>query len=170
MPVYWIAQRCFRAGHTGTPEIGPAVYRGSGAAPLPPVWVILNSRLEHTRRAVGWETRGEAIHMHRLTRRQLIAGAAGLAAGRAFGANAPAAPVAPPHAAAVAVPEEDNHNIRNGWAAWAGVSVMVNVIWLATWLTGDGGCEQSWRYRKSCGAGDCGVKEFTAFHDRFHRS
>ncbi|MCC7174215.1 MAG: DUF362 domain-containing protein [Bryobacterales bacterium] len=32
--------------------------------------------------------------MHRLTRRQLIAGAAGLAAGRAFGANAPAAPVA----------------------------------------------------------------------------
>ena len=59
-------------------------------------------------------------------------------------ALAPAAPVAPPHAAAVAVPEEDNHNIRNGWAAWAGVSVMVNVIWLATWRTGDGGAPPYW--------------------------
>ena len=28
--------------------------------------------------------------------------------------------------------------MRKGWAAWAGVSIMVNVIWLGTWLTGSG--------------------------------
>jgi hypothetical protein len=55
-------------------------------------------------------------------------------------------PVQPPSPSIVAVPspstvvpadedEEQARNLRKGWAAWAGVSVMVNVIWLGTWVT-----------------------------------
>ena len=49
----------------------------------------------------------------------------------------PPTPVmAPAPASTVAVPQaEDEHNLRKGWAAWAGVSVLVNVIWLGTWIT-----------------------------------
>ncbi len=34
--------------------------------------------------------------------------------------------------------DEQRDRLRKGWAAWAGVSVMVNVIWLGTWITGSG--------------------------------
>jgi Domain of unknown function (DUF1707) len=50
---------------------------------------------------------------------------------------APAAtpvPVAATVAADVEV-DEERDNLRKGWAAWAGVSLMVNVIWLGTWIT-----------------------------------
>jgi DUF1707 SHOCT-like domain len=45
----------------------------------------------------------------------------------------PVAPLEPP-----ASDDEERDRLRKGWAAWAGVSVMVNVIWLGTWLTGSG--------------------------------
>jgi len=57
-------------------------------------------------------------------------------------APAPApAPSAP--AAAMSATGPDGHSrrgrsLRAAWASWLGVSVLVNVIWLATWV-GDGG-------------------------------
>ena len=48
-------------------------------------------------------------------------------------------PVVQPAASSVpAVAQEDDdeaRNLRKGWAAWAGVSVMVNVIWFGTWIS-----------------------------------
>jgi hypothetical protein len=40
--------------------------------------------------------------------------------------------------------EEDDHGIRNGWAAWLGVSVMVNVIYFASWMTSGGSAPYYW--------------------------
>lgn len=56
------------------------------------------------------------------------------------------APVPAPTPATVpAVPEpEDDGNLRKGWAAWLGVGVLVNVIWLGTWVTGDEGMPPYW--------------------------
>lgn len=34
--------------------------------------------------------------------------------------------------------------LRAGWGAWLGVGVLVNVIWLGTWLTGGGGPGYYW--------------------------
>ena len=45
---------------------------------------------------------------------------------------------APAGTAQVAV-EDDSHNLRNGWYSWLGVSILVNVIYFATWITGGGG-------------------------------
>lgn len=41
----------------------------------------------------------------------------------------------PSPASSVAVPEPDEHGLRNGWLSWLGVSVLVNVIWAATWIS-----------------------------------
>ena len=70
------------------------------------------------------------------------------AAARTFGdldavtADLPAATPArvAPSARVPATGEDDDEgsSLRGGWAAWVGVSVLVNVIWLGTWLTGDG--------------------------------
>lgn len=38
--------------------------------------------------------------------------------------------------AAVTPDDEEGDRLRKGWAAWAGVSLLVNVIWLGTWITG----------------------------------
>jgi hypothetical protein len=43
-------------------------------------------------------------------------------------------PVVPATAEAAEV-DEERDKLRKGWAAWAGVSLMVNVIWLGTWIT-----------------------------------
>ena len=40
-----------------------------------------------------------------------------------------------PATAEVAEVDEERDKLRKGWAAWAGVSLMVNVIWLGTWIT-----------------------------------
>jgi hypothetical protein len=40
--------------------------------------------------------------------------------------------------------DEDEHGLRNGWLSWLGVSVMVNVIWLGTWMTGGDGMPGYW--------------------------
>jgi hypothetical protein len=65
-------------------------------------------------------------------------------------------PVQPPTAGPVSVPVaatvvpvdadagREARNLRKGWASWAGVSIMVNVIWLGTWLTGDEGAPPYW--------------------------
>ena len=50
----------------------------------------------------------------------------------------PPAPVAAPAPASTpAVPssDEEEQSLRKGWAAWAGVSVLVNVIWFGTWIS-----------------------------------
>ncbi len=44
----------------------------------------------------------------------------------------------------IATDERERENLRKGWAAWVGVSVMVNVIWLGTWITGDEGAPSYW--------------------------
>jgi hypothetical protein len=54
-----------------------------------------------------------------------------------------AAPV-PAWTGAVAVPEHEAHGLRNGWMSWVGVSLMVNVIWLATLVTGGDGTPYYW--------------------------
>jgi Domain of unknown function (DUF1707) len=56
------------------------------------------------------------------------------------------APVAVPAAspADVATDEHERERLRKGWAAWVGVSVLVNVIWLGTWITGDEGAPAYW--------------------------
>jgi hypothetical protein len=53
----------------------------------------------------------------------------------AAGTPAPVRPADP-----VPVDDEDGERdrLRKGWAAWAGVSLLVNVIWLGTWITGSG--------------------------------
>lgn len=43
-------------------------------------------------------------------------------------------PVTPANAE-VAELDEERDKLRKGWEAWAGVSLMVNVIWLGTWIT-----------------------------------
>lgn len=43
------------------------------------------------------------------------------------------APIVPAEAA---TPDDERDRLRKGWAAWAGVSLLVNVIWLGTWITG----------------------------------
>jgi len=35
-------------------------------------------------------------------------------------------------------------NLRSGWAAWAGVAIMTNVIWAATWISGGGDAPSYW--------------------------
>jgi hypothetical protein len=56
------------------------------------------------------------------------------------------APVAVPAAspADVATDDHERERLRKGWAAWVGVSVLVNVIWLGTWITGDEGAPAYW--------------------------
>jgi hypothetical protein len=39
---------------------------------------------------------------------------------------------------------EDTHNVRNGWASWVGVSVLVNVIWAASWISDPGSPPYYW--------------------------
>jgi hypothetical protein len=46
-------------------------------------------------------------------------------------------------AADVAVVEPD-HTVRNGWASWLGVSLLVNVIWAATWISSGGSAPYYW--------------------------
>lgn len=41
----------------------------------------------------------------------------------------------PASAPAVSSDDEEAQNLRKGWAAWAGVSVLVNVIWFGTWIS-----------------------------------
>ena len=53
-------------------------------------------------------------------------------------AAAPVAIPAPAPTSSVAVPEPDENGLRNGWLSWVGVSVLVNVIWAATWITNPG--------------------------------
>ena len=63
-------------------------------------------------------------------------------------------PVQPPTPAPVAIPttipettawdDEQGRNLRKGWAAWVGVSVMVNVIWLGTWISEGGDAPSYW--------------------------
>ena len=48
-------------------------------------------------------------------------------------ASTPPAPVSAGTVAAA--DDEERDKLRKGWAAWAGVSVMVNVIWLGTWIS-----------------------------------
>jgi hypothetical protein len=52
-----------------------------------------------------------------------------------------AAPVALP--ADLATDEHERENLRKGWAAWAGVSLLVNVIWLGSWIS-DGDPSSYW--------------------------
>jgi len=54
--------------------------------------------------------------------------------------NTPPVPVVS-QAAAVAEPD---HSVRNGWASWLGVSVLVNVIWAASWISGGGSAPYYW--------------------------
>lgn len=49
-------------------------------------------------------------------------------------ASSTPAPVTPAVVEAVEA-DEERDKLRKGWAAWAGVSLMVNVIWLGTWIT-----------------------------------
>ncbi len=44
---------------------------------------------------------------------------------------------------AASVPE-DTQNLRKGWLAWAGVSGLVNVIWLASWIAAGTGPTYYW--------------------------
>jgi hypothetical protein len=63
----------------------------------------------------------------------------------------PVTPPQPPASAPAPVPtptqevaQADNHNVRNGWAAWVGVSILVNVIYFATWMTSGGPAPYYW--------------------------
>lgn len=54
----------------------------------------------------------------------------------------------PTPAVAQGAPEPDEARRRGGlraaWGAWLGVSVLVNVIWLGTWITGGGDAPGYW--------------------------
>lgn len=53
--------------------------------------------------------------------------------------------VAVPQSPALPVPvEHEPDSLRQALAAWAGVAVLVNVIWAATWLTGGGTPPSYW--------------------------
>ena len=59
--------------------------------------------------------------------------------------DAPPAPAPPAVPAPAQLPDrEDSHTVRNGWGAWLGVSVMVNVIYFATWLPSGGPAPYYW--------------------------
>lgn len=60
--------------------------------------------------------------------------------------QAPTAPVPAIQATAPAVVEEqdEERSIRSGWAAWAGVSLLVNVIWGASWMSEGGSPPYYW--------------------------
>ncbi|MEI6363662.1 MAG: DUF1707 domain-containing protein [Actinomycetes bacterium] len=53
-------------------------------------------------------------------------------------------PAVPTTAAAAEVQSDEDHSVRNGWASWLGVSVLVNVIYFATWLTQGGSAPYYW--------------------------
>jgi hypothetical protein len=53
-------------------------------------------------------------------------------------------PAIPAPVAEVPAERDDDHDVRNGWAAWAGVSAMVNVIYFATWMTSGGSAPYYW--------------------------
>jgi Domain of unknown function (DUF1707) len=59
-------------------------------------------------------------------------------------ATAPA-PVAVPVSSPtdLATDEHERENLRKGWAAWAGVSLLVNVVWLGSWIS-DGDPPSYW--------------------------
>lgn len=58
---------------------------------------------------------------------------------------APPAAVAPvPPAPTSDVAEHDEDNMRQGWAAWAGVGVLMVVIWGASWMTEGGSPPYFW--------------------------
>ena len=56
-------------------------------------------------------------------------------------------PSAPPAVAAsgtVATPDRQRADLRKAWAAWAGVSILVNVIWAATWISNPDSSHYYW--------------------------
>ena len=56
-------------------------------------------------------------------------------------------PGAPPAAATsgtVATPDRQRADLRKAWAAWAGVSILVNVIWAATWISNPDSSHYYW--------------------------
>lgn len=57
----------------------------------------------------------------------------------------PAAPVPVPDSAVVRSARERDRRkgLRAAWASWLGVSVMVNIIWFASWM-GDGSAPYYW--------------------------
>jgi DUF1707 SHOCT-like domain len=51
-----------------------------------------------------------------------------------------------PTAQSLEVAEEAEHRrrMRSGWAAWAGVAIMTNVIWATTWISSGGDAPGYW--------------------------
>ena len=52
--------------------------------------------------------------------------------------------VAVPDQAAIDAELDRSVRLRQGWIAWVGVAVLVNVIWLAIWTTTDAGRPGYW--------------------------
>jgi hypothetical protein len=87
----------------------------------------------------------EAFAEGRLTQDEFDGRMGQAAAARTMGDLAALTVDLPPAQAATPVPvaataevaelDEERDKLRKGWAAWAGVSLMVNVIWLGTWIT-----------------------------------
>jgi len=49
-----------------------------------------------------------------------------------------------PHEGTSADAARRRGGLRAAWGAWLGVSVLVNVIWLGTWITGGGDAPSYW--------------------------
>lgn len=58
----------------------------------------------------------------------------------------PAIPPAPssPAPGTVAQPERESADLRKAWGAWLGVSILVNVIWGATWISSPDSSHYYW--------------------------
>jgi len=56
----------------------------------------------------------------------------------------PTAPAPAPAPGPATVPQAERRTIRNAWAAWLSTAIVVNVIWLLTWVTGSGGPSYYW--------------------------
>jgi predicted anti-sigma-YlaC factor YlaD len=85
----------------------------------------------------------EAFAEGRITQSELEDRLDQVHAARTYGELAPitadlpaSAPSLPPSQAAEAKAAKRRRDRRAGWASWLGVSVIVNVIWLATWVAG----------------------------------
>ncbi len=85
----------------------------------------------------------EAFAEGRITQSELEARLDEVHAARTYGDLAPITADLPAHAPALPASQEldrkaakRRRDLRAGWASWLGVSVIVNVVWLASWVAG----------------------------------
>lgn len=91
----------------------------------------------------------EAYAQGRITQDELEQRLDGVHAAKTYGELAPMTsdlPSAQPHSSIAEDSEADRRRrgLRAAWASWAGVAVIVNIVWFASWAAGGGSPTYYW--------------------------